>query len=61
MGELTRQQFQEAQEDMLKDRYVRGEVTLDEFESGLDRLVGNGQSRQVARGAPSDERSSDSA
>ena len=60
-GELSRQQFHEALEEMLKDRYVRGEVTFDGFESRLDRLFGKGRSRQVARGAPSDERSSDSA
>jgi uncharacterized membrane protein len=39
LGEVTRQQYQEALEEELKDRYVRDEINLEEFEKRIDRLV----------------------
>ncbi|MBI3979674.1 MAG: SHOCT domain-containing protein [Chloroflexi bacterium] len=39
-GEITRQQYQEALVDVLKGRYVLGELDLAEYELRLGRLLG---------------------
>ncbi len=38
-GALTRPQYQEALVDLLKDRYVRGELDVDEYEARLEHLL----------------------
>ncbi len=40
-GELTREQYRQALVDILKDRYVRGELDVEAYEVDLDACSGN--------------------
>ncbi|MBI3979682.1 MAG: SHOCT domain-containing protein [Chloroflexi bacterium] len=50
-GELTHRQHREALVDLLKDRYVRGEIELDEYEARLGLLLGEPVERTNRQGA----------
>lgn len=39
LGAISRQQYRQALVDILKDRYIRGELDLDEYETRLDLLL----------------------
>jgi uncharacterized membrane protein len=39
-GELTRQQYQEGLVDLLRGRYVRGEIDVEAYETRVERLFG---------------------
>jgi|GEM_PF-5803609 len=46
-GEISRDQYLEALVEVLKDRYVRGDIRLDEYEAAVASLLGGPSGRST--------------